>query len=496
MDMLFRQIYEEGLAQGSYLVGCQSQGTAMVVDPRRDIQVYLDEAQKNGMQIVAVSETHIHADYLSGARELARVTAAKLYLSDEGDADWKYGGLEGFDYQLLRDGDTIRLGNITITALHTPGHTPEHLSFLVHDGAAADEPGYVLTGDFVFVGDIGRPDLLEEAAGIMGTAEPAARRMFQSLKEKFLTLPDYLQVWPGHGAGSACGKALGAVASTTVGYERRFSWWAKYLRSKDEEGFVKALLMGQPEAPSYFAMMKKLNRDGVAVDHTGRADNLYGMPILGDLPKPQQFTPDRFRQKLAEGALLIDTRDKLAFAGGHVKGSINIPGNRNFSTWTGWLLPYDQDLILLTSPEQADDLVTQLVRIGLYRVVGYIPTLEGYVWDELETVKQITASEAKHLWEKGQAHILDVRGADEYLAGHIPGAQNIHAGRVMKNLHRIPRDKPVIVHCLGGDRSSTAISALLSAGFHNLINLNGGIRAWEQEGFAVEKGQPREAVNA
>ncbi len=480
--MLFKQIYEEGLAQGSYFIGCQSQGTAIVIDPRRDIQVYLDEARKNGMRIVAVSETHIHADYLSGARELARATGAKLYLSDEGDENWKYKGLEGFDYQLVRDGDQIKLGNITLTVVQTPGHTPEHISFLVQDGAAASEPGFILTGDFVFVGDIGRPDLLEEAAGIKGTAEPGARRMFKSLKEKFLTLPDYVQVWPGHGAGSACGKGLGAVASTTVGYERRFAWWADYLRTNDEEGFVKALLSGQPEAPYYFAQMKRLNRDG--------------MPILGDLPRPHLFTPAQFRHKLAEGAILVDTRDKLAFAGGHIPGAINIPAGKNFSTWAGWLLPYDKDLILLASPDRLEELVAQLIRIGLDRVVGYIPSLEGYAEGELKTVPQITAAEAKALWDKGQAHVLDVRGADEYLAGHIPGAQNIHAGRVMNNLDRIPKDKPVVVHCLGGDRSSTAISALLSAGFTNLINLTGGIRAWQQEGFPLEKGQPREAVGA
>ncbi|WP_027881181.1 MBL fold metallo-hydrolase [Meiothermus rufus] len=480
--MLFKQIYEEGLAQASYFIGCQSQGTAIVIDPRRDIQVYLDEARKNGMRIVAVSETHIHADYLSGARELARATGAKLYLSDEGDENWKYKGLEGFDYQLVRDGDQIKLGHITLTVVHTPGHTPEHISFLVQDGAAASEPGFILTGDFVFVSDIGRPDLLEEAAGIKGTAEPGARRMFQSLKEKFLTLPDYVQVWPGHGAGSACGKGLGAVASTTVGYERRFAWWADYLRTNDEEGFVKALLLGQPEAPYYFAQMKRLNRDG--------------MPILGDLPRPHQFTPAQFRHKLAEGAILVDTRDKLAFAGGHIPGAINIPAGKNFSTWAGWLLPYDKDLILLASPDRLEELVAQLIRIGLDRVVGYIPSLEGYAEGELEIVPQITAAEAKALWDKGQAHVLDVRGADEYLAGHIPGAQNIHAGRVMHNLDRIPKDKPVVVHCLGGDRSSTAISALLSAGFTNLINLTGGIRAWQQEGFPLEKGQPREAVGA
>ncbi|WP_018467900.1 rhodanese-like domain-containing protein [Calidithermus timidus] len=480
--MLFRQIYEEGLAQGSYFIGCQAQGTAVVVDPRRDIDVYLAEAQKNGLKIVAITETHIHADYLSGARELAKATGAKLYLSDEGDENWKYKGLEGFDYQLLKDGDQIKVGNITLTALHTPGHTPEHLSFLVQDGAAASEPGFLLSGDFVFVGDVGRPDLLEEAAGILGTAEPGARRMFKSLKEKFLTLPDYVQVWPGHGAGSACGKSLGAVASTTVGYERRFAWWADYLRNDDEEGFVKALLSGQPEAPHYFAQMKRLNRDG--------------MPLLGELPKPPQLTPETFQKKLAEGALLVDTRDKLSFAGGHLKGAINIPAGKNFSTWAGWLLPYDRDFVLLASPERVEELTKQLIRIGLDGVVGFIPGLEGYAQGELETVPQLTAAEAKALWEKGEVAILDVRGADEYMAGHIPGAQNIHAGRVMRELSRIPKDKPVVVHCLGGDRSSTAISALLAAGFDNLINLTGGIRAWQQEGFPIEKGPARALVGA
>ncbi|RDI95108.1 MBL fold metallo-hydrolase [Meiothermus sp. QL-1] len=480
--MLFKHIYEEGLAQGSYLIGCQATGEAIVVDPRRDIQVYLEEARKNGLRIVAVTETHIHADYLSGARELAKATGARLYLSDEGDENWKYRGLEGYDHQLLKDGDEIKVGNITLTAVHTPGHTPEHLSFLVRDGAVASEPGYFLTGDFVFVGDVGRPDLLEEAAGIKGTAELGARQMYRSLKEKFLTLPDYIQVWPGHGAGSACGKGLGAVASTTVGYERRFAWWADYLRKDDEEGFVKALLSGQPEAPYYFAQMKRMNRDG--------------MPILGSLPRPAQLSPEAFWQKQAEGALLVDTRDKLSFAGGHLKGAINIPAGKNFSTWAGWLLPYDRDLVLLASPERVEELVKQLIRIGLDRVVGFIPGLEGYAKGELETVPQITAAEAKARWERGEVVVLDVRGADEYQAGHIPGALNLHAGRVMRNLNQIPKDKPVVVHCLGGDRSSTAISALLAAGFTNLINLTGGIRAWQQEGFPVEKGPARTLVGA
>ncbi|RIH89424.1 MBL fold metallo-hydrolase [Calidithermus roseus] len=480
--MLFRQIYEEGLAQASYLIGCQASGEAVVVDPRRDIDVYLAEAERNKLRIVAVTETHIHADYLSGARELAKVTGAKLYLSDEGDENWKYRGLEGFDYQLLKDGDEFRVGNVRIKALHTPGHTPEHLSFLVADGAVTEEPLLFLTGDFVFVGDVGRPDLLEEAAGLLGTAEPGARRMFKSLKEKFLTLPDHVQVWPGHGAGSACGKALGAVPSSTVGYERRFAWWADYLAKDDEEAFVRALLSGQPEAPSYFKEMKRLNRDG--------------MPILGGIPHPGRLTKAQFDRYLREGAILVDTRDKFAFAGGHLKGSINLPAGKGFSTWAGWLLPYDRPLVLLASPQQLEELTRQLIRIGLDDVRGYVPGLEGYAEGELETVPQLTAAELKAKWERGEVVVLDVRGADEYAQGHIPGALNLHAGRVMKNLGRIPKDKPVVLHCLGGDRSSTAVSALLSAGFTNVINLTGGIRAWQEQGFPTEKGAAREAVKA
>jgi hydroxyacylglutathione hydrolase len=246
--MLFTRIYDEDLAQASYLIGCQATGEAVVVDPRRDIAVYLEEAQNNGMRIVAVAETHIHADYLSGSRELAAATGATLYLSDEGDDDWKY----GFEGERLHDGGEIQAGNVTLKAIYTPGHTPEHLSFLLTDGAVTDEPGFVLTGDFVFVGDLGRPDLLDEAAGGKDTRFVSAKQIFASLRERFVSLPNYVLVWPGHGAGSACGKTLGAVPSSTVGYERLFSWWGRFLEQENEEGFVEALLEGQPDAPVYF----------------------------------------------------------------------------------------------------------------------------------------------------------------------------------------------------------------------------------------------------
>ena len=286
--MLLRYFYDDKLAHASYMIGCQATGEAVIVDPNRDVDMYLQAAESNSMRIVGALETHIHADFVSGSRELAERTDAALYVSDEGDENWKYLFLDGYKHQLLKDGDEFFVGNIKLTVMHTPGHTPEHISFLLTDTAKTDEPVGIFTGDFVFVGDIGRPDLLEEAAGMIGTADVGARQMFRSVK-RFAALPDYLQVWPAHGAGSACGKALGAVPSTTVGYEKRFSW---AFQIDDEEAFVDALLAGQPEAPKYFAEMKKVNKVGPTV--------LHGMP-----------TPENFRRStttvtpINEGEFLV-----------------------------------------------------------------------------------------------------------------------------------------------------------------------------------------------
>ncbi|CAA9340091.1 MAG: MBL-fold metallo-hydrolase superfamily, partial [uncultured Gemmatimonadaceae bacterium] len=256
--MFFQRFYDTSLAQASYLIGCQQTGEALVVDPTRDARLYLDAAARERLRVTHVTETHIHADFVSGARELAHQAGAQLLLSDEGGAEWRYGYAGEAGAQLLRDGDRVAVGNVVVEALHTPGHTPEHLSFLVTDAPAHAGPWGILTGDFVFVGDVGRPDLLEKAAGQAGTMEAGARTLFRSL-ERFRALPDHLQLWPGHGAGSACGKALGAVPSSTVGYERRANWGVATL---DEEEFVRLVLAGQPEPPRYFAEMKRVNRAG------------------------------------------------------------------------------------------------------------------------------------------------------------------------------------------------------------------------------------------
>ncbi len=267
--MFFRMLYDDKLAQASYIIGCQAVGEALIIDPQRDVDRYIQACVKEGLEITAVAETHIHADFLSGARELAEKTGATVYLSDEGDADWKYlwqdkkTGGGSYDHLLVLDGDIFRVGNIEIEVIHTPGHTPEHICFLITDkGGGASEPMGIASGDFVFVGDVGRPDLLETAAGVAGVKETSARVLRQSLLE-FQKLPDFLQLWPGHGAGSACGKTLGAVPQSTVGYEKRFN--PAVNAAVDEERFVRFILYGQPEPPLYFARMKKENKEGPAI---------------------------------------------------------------------------------------------------------------------------------------------------------------------------------------------------------------------------------------
>src|SRR5690606_16900152 len=293
--MFFQHVYDKSLAQGSYIIGCQVTGEAIVIDAQRDIDVYLEIAKKNNLRITHIAETHIHADFLCGSRELSAVTGATMYLSDEGGEDWQY----QFPHKGLKDKDVIRVGNLGLEVMHTPGHTPESISFLLTDHPASDEPVTVFTGDFVFVGDIGRPDLLEKAAGLVGTKETGAKLMFQSLK-KFAALPAHVQVWPGHGAGSACGKTLGAVPNSTVGYEKIRNWAFQY--GDDEKGFTDYLLSGQPEPPKYFAMMKRLNK----------ADR----PLLIEVPKHPILSREEFLSAYEKGITVIDTRNKIDFARG------------------------------------------------------------------------------------------------------------------------------------------------------------------------------------
>jgi hydroxyacylglutathione hydrolase len=476
--MLLKYFYDQRLAHASYMVGCQATGEAIVVDPGRNIDQYLTAAEENEMQIVAAAETHIHADFVSGAREMAKRVGAKLYLSDEGDENWKYENLEGYDYQLVYDNDTFMTGNIEFTVMHSPGHTPEHISFIVTDtpntsAGGENRPMGIFTGDFVFVGDIGRPDLLEEAAGIMGTAEPGARVMFQSL-QRFAELPDYVQVWPAHGAGSACGKALGAIPSSTVGYEKIFNW---AFQIDDEEEFVEALLSDQPEAPVYFAMMKKLNK--------------IGAPILGHTPRPPQLGLADLERKLAEGAKVVDVRENEMFALNHIAGTINVPFTNTFTNWAGWLLDYENPFYLIVDEEQLEEVMQALVSIGLDNAGGFfdIDVLGQWAHEgkSLQSYGIATPDKLADEILAGQVTLVDVRGKTEYDEGHIPGAQHFMLGYLPQTVGKIPADRPVVLNCQTGGRSAIGASILQANGVTDVINLMGGYRDWAAAKLPVEK---------
>lgn len=472
--MLFKRFYDETLAQASYLIGCGATGEAIVVDPNRLVDQYVAAAEAEGLRITAVTETHIHADYLSGSRELAARTGAQLYLSACGTPDWQYAFASDPGVTLLRDGDEIRIGNITIRAVHTPGHTPEHLIFLVTDGAVAMEPMGACTGDFLFVGDVGRPDLLEKAAHVAGASDGAARDLWRSLG-LLRSLPDHLQVWPGHGAGSACGKGLSAVPQSTLGYERRYNW---AFGAADEEEFVGMVLAGQPEPPRYFGVMKRLNREGPT--------------LLGSLPHPERIAESRLGALLTTAAVVVDIRSAAAFAVAHVPGTLSIPLNKSFTTWAGSLLPYDQDLYLLmgdTSPGSVEAAVRNLVLIGLDRVAGYFGTEALDLWvaegGQLGSVPQVSVRELAA--RPDGPVVIDVRGRSEWEAGHLQGAMHIPLPDLEARIAEVPADREVVLHCQGGGRSAIGTSLLKAHGHTRVANLTGGFGAWAAAGLPVEK---------
>ena len=478
--MLFRRLYDDDLAQASYLIGCQATGEALVVDPSREVVRYLRAAEEERLHITHVTETHIHADFLSGSRELARRSNARLLLSAEGGPDWQYAFADDAGAVALRDGGSFTVGKVRIDVLHTPGHTPEHLAFLVTDTATGAEPMGILTGDSLFVGDVGRPDLLVKTRG-HGRTDEARREMTDSARtlyrtlERIRSLPEHLQVWPGHGAGSPCGKALGAVPQSTIGYELRFNW---AFNVRDEAEFVQRILDGQPEPPRYFARMKRLNRDGPPA------------PALAS--GPVGLHGESLANMQRGGVTILDTRPVRDFTAGHIPGSLNVPLDRSFVFRAGSVLPDDAIVALLVAGglALADRPIRALGLIGVDDVRG--------VFDEsvLDWQKEHGGLEATPLLSPADvsrdasARIIDVRGAAEFAAGHIPGAVNIPLPELPDRVPELPPG-PIVLHCQGGTRSAIAASVVRAAGRDDVSDMEGGYAAWKSAGLPVT--EPRDS---
>ena len=465
--MLLRYFYDSALAQASYMLGCQAAGEALVVDPARNITPYLETAAREGLRITQVTETHIHADFVSGARELAAATGAHCFLSGMGGPDWQYADAAATGCTLLVDGAQWWLGRVRLEALHTPGHTPEHLCILFTDTRAADQPMGIFTGDCLFAGDIGRPDLLETAAGVAGSKEIGARDQFHSI-QRLKGFADYLLVLPGHGAGSACGKALGAVPSSTLGYEKLFN---PAFQFSDEAPFCAWLLSGQPETPRYFARMKRVNREGPA--------------LLRDLPAPVPLEGFILEDAVRQG-VVIDARSADQYNESHVPGAINIPATDRFSTYAGWIVDYARPTYLIAMEDALPELTRQLRSIGVDDLPGCFPPEE--VEGTLDSLPVVSVAEAAGL-VAGGAPVIDVRGRSEYLDGHIAGARLIHYGLLERTLDTIPREGPLLLHCASGFRSQIAASILQKHGYANAVHLRGGFQAWQAAGLPVVMGE-------
>lgn len=467
--MILRRFYEDSLAQASYLIGCSATGEALIVDPNRAIEPYLEAARREGVRITHVTETHIHADFMSGLRELCARTGATAYLSGAGDDAWQYRFAAADKAIVMQHGDSFMVGNIRIEILHTPGHTPEHLTFLVTDTAGADRPMGAVTGDFIFAGDVGRPDLLERAAGATGTMDVAARQLYASI-QGFKEREDYLQLWPGHGSGSACGKALGAVPQTTLGYERLFNW---ALAEQGEAQFIETVLDGQPAPPTYFAQMKRVNRDGP--------------PLLSTVIEPALPEAGALLPLIEAGAIVVDARPWKDYAKEHIPGAISIPLNKSFITWAGWLLPYDRDVaVVATDIEAGHACVRALALIGLDRVTALFdeaaltPARDA---GRMTKSTEIDTPAMRDALGDRETVILDVRNQDEWDAGHVPvdaGARVLHIplGQLDRRMEEVPEGQHILVHCKAGGRSAIATSLLERRGYTDVSNVRGGFDSW------------------
>ncbi|MCD8778012.1 persulfide dioxygenase-sulfurtransferase CstB [Mammaliicoccus sciuri] len=435
--MFFKQFYDNHLSQASYLVGCQRTGEAIIIDPVRDLTKYMEVADSSGFKITQAAETHIHADFASGIRDVAARLNANIYVSGEGDDQLSYKNMPEHT-NFVKNQDIIQVGNIKLEVLHTPGHTPESISFLLTDeGGGSSVPMGLFSGDFIFVGDIGRPDLLEKSVQMEGTTEIGAKQMYQSI-EGVKDLPDYIQIWPGHGAGSPCGKALGAIPMSTLGYEKINNW---AFNVTDESKFVETLTSNQPAPPHHFAQMKKINQFGM---------NMY---------QPYNVFPSLDNVRIA-----FDLRSKEAFHGGHTEGTINIPYNKNFINQIGWYLDYENSIDLIGDKSTVEQATHTLQLIGFDNVAGYRLPKSEILTQSIHSVDMTGKEE----------YILDVRNEEEWNNGHLDQAVNIPHGKLLNENIPFNKEDKIYVHCQSGVRSSIAVGILENKGFENVVNIREG----------------------
>lgn len=444
--MFFKQLYDSKLSQTSYFVGCQQTNQAVIIDPSRVLDAYIEVAEDEGFKITHAAETHIHADFASGLRDAARKLGTTIYVSDEGSEDWKYQNVPE-ETVFLKDGDVINVGNVELKVIHTPGHTPESISFVLTDkGAGSSTPMGMFTGDFIFVGDVGRPDLLEETTDVAGATEEGAKQMYDSI-QKVRDYPDLMQLWPGHGAGSPCGKSLGAVPLSTLGYEKQNTW---VFSVEDKDTFINELTSEQPEPPNYFGQMKKVNKEGLP------EFNIKEITV---------DTPDELIGQV------FDLRSFEAFAKGFKNGSINIPYNRKFLSFAGWFIDYNKPMTVIADPKISKELQEDLASIGYDKLELIVPADEAgrYFNDSYENVSPETFAR-----DYKNGHVLDVRTTAEYEENNIDGAVLTHYGRLLKKELPFDKQDKIYVHCKSGVRSSIALSALKAMGYDNATNVEQG----------------------
>ncbi|MEA2237415.1 MAG: hydroxyacylglutathione hydrolase [Thermoanaerobaculia bacterium] len=435
--MHFHQFYLGCLAHASYLIA--DGGEAVVVDPQRDVDQYLDAAAHLGVVIRYVIETHLHADFVSGHRELAERSGAEIVFGARANAL--------FAHRPAHDGDVLRIGNVELRAIDTPGHTPESMCWLVIEEGRATK---VLTGDTLFIGDVGRPDL---AGGRGHTPEEMASMLYDSLHNKIMTLPDDVEVWPAHGAGSSCGKNISKELTSTIGIQRRLNW---ALQPMTRDAFVRQLTSGLSAPPRYFPINAEMNRLG---------------PSSLREAEPELLTPDT----LPPDALILDVRDADAFGARHIRGAINIGLDGSFASWCGTLLPFDTPIVIVADDAAlASQAAMRLARVGIENVAGYIAAMDGFPTAPLP---QLTV----HDLRDDALEVLDVRRRGEFDEAHVPGAQNIPLDELADRLGEIEREHPLAVICAGGYRSSIASSLLARAGFSNVRNVQGGTEEWERQ---------------